>query len=80
MAKDYLSPVWSHLTQLLPVRGEGIYLYDSDGTQYTDCGRYENVIRWIAPLIVSAAQNDDALSVFADVLREIVGEPAAQYA
>jgi 4-aminobutyrate aminotransferase len=31
-----LSPVWSHLTQIQPERGEGIYLYGADGTRYTD--------------------------------------------
>lgn len=33
---DLLSPVWSHMTTIQPVRGEGIYLYTEDGTQYTD--------------------------------------------
>src|SRR5215467_6542418 len=33
---DLLSPVWSHLTTMQPERGEGIYLYDADGTRYTD--------------------------------------------
>jgi 4-aminobutyrate aminotransferase len=33
---DTLSPVWSHLTQIQPVRGEGIYLYDASGRRYTD--------------------------------------------
>ncbi len=33
---DLLSPVWSHLTQIQPERGEGIYLYDAAGTRYTD--------------------------------------------
>ena len=32
----YLSPVWTHMTQIQPVRGEGIYLYDQAGTQFTD--------------------------------------------
>jgi 4-aminobutyrate aminotransferase len=32
----HLSPVWSHLTTLQPQRGEGIYLYDHEGTRYTD--------------------------------------------
>lgn len=32
----HLSPVWSHLTTVQPVRGEGIYLYDADGKRYTD--------------------------------------------
>ncbi|HVU15049.1 MAG TPA: aminotransferase class III-fold pyridoxal phosphate-dependent enzyme [Phototrophicaceae bacterium] len=32
----HLSPVWTHLTTVQPVRGEGIYLYDADGQRYTD--------------------------------------------
>ena len=33
---DHLSPVWSHLTTIQPVRGKGIYLYDADGNRYID--------------------------------------------
>jgi 4-aminobutyrate aminotransferase len=33
------------------------------------CGSYENVIRWIPPLVVNEAQIDDALTVFEDALR-----------
>ena len=33
---QHLSPVWTHLTDIQPVRGEGIYLYDADGHRYTD--------------------------------------------
>ena len=36
MALNHLSPVWTHLTPLQPVRGEGIYLFEADGTRYTD--------------------------------------------
>lgn len=32
------------------------------------CGTYGNVIRWIPPLVVDAAQVDDALGVFAEAL------------
>lgn len=32
----HLSPVWSHLTTIQPVKGEGIYLWDKEGTRYTD--------------------------------------------
>ena len=37
---DLLSPVWTHLTQIQPVKGEGIYIYDAEGKRYTDftCG------------------------------------------
>jgi len=31
-----LAPVWTHLTQIQPVRGEGIYLYDEAGNRYID--------------------------------------------
>ena len=31
-----LSPVWTHLTNIQPVKGEGVYLYDSEGKRYTD--------------------------------------------
>lgn len=35
-ATDFLAPVWTHLTHIQPVKGEGIYLYDAEGVQYTD--------------------------------------------
>ncbi len=35
-ATDRLAPVWTHMTQVQPVRGEGIYLYAADGRRYTD--------------------------------------------
>jgi len=33
---NYLSPVWTHFTDIQPVRAEGIYLYDSAGSRYID--------------------------------------------
>jgi 4-aminobutyrate aminotransferase len=33
---ELLSPVWSHLTTIQPERAEGIYLYEADGTRWTD--------------------------------------------
>ena len=32
----YLSPVWGHLTTVKPVKGEGVYLWDAEGTRFTD--------------------------------------------
>lgn len=32
----HLSPVWTHLTTVQPVRGEGVYLYDAEGKRYLD--------------------------------------------
>jgi 4-aminobutyrate aminotransferase len=33
---QHLSPVWKHLTEIQPVRAEGIYIYDDAGQQYID--------------------------------------------
>jgi len=35
-AMEHLSPVWTHMTDIQPARGEGIYLYDAEGRRYTD--------------------------------------------
>jgi 4-aminobutyrate aminotransferase len=35
------------------------------------CGTYENVIRWIPPLIVTQAQIDEAVQIFKEALEEI---------
>ena len=35
------------------------------------CGTYDNVIRWIPPLIVTEKQINDALSVFGDALKAV---------
>ena len=31
-----LAPVWSHLAELRPVRGEGVYLFDESGERWSD--------------------------------------------
>lgn len=36
LAKEQLSPVWTHLSQLVVERAEGCYLYDGQGNQYLD--------------------------------------------
>jgi 4-aminobutyrate aminotransferase len=37
------------------------------------CGAYDNVIRWIPPLIVSEQQIEDAMAIFAEALEEVLG-------
>ena len=37
------------------------------------CGPWDNVIRWIPPLIVTEAQIDEAAGIFAEALKEAVG-------
>jgi 4-aminobutyrate aminotransferase len=36
------------------------------------CGSYDNVIRWIPPLIVNEQQIEDAVSIFTEALMEVV--------
>ena len=36
------------------------------------CGSYDNIIRWIPPLIVTEKQIDEAASIFAEALKEVV--------
>ena len=36
------------------------------------CGTYDNVIRWIPPLIVTEQQINEALGIFADALKETI--------
>jgi 4-aminobutyrate aminotransferase len=37
------------------------------------CGPWDNVIRWIPPLVVNNQQIDDSLGIFADALKEVCG-------
>ena len=36
------------------------------------CGTYDNVIRWILPLVVTEEQIDEALGIFAGALDKII--------
>jgi 4-aminobutyrate aminotransferase len=63
---DLLAPVWTHLTQIQPVRGEGIYLYDAAGQRYTDFTSGIGVTNTghCHPRIVAAMQNQIANFIF----------------
>jgi 4-aminobutyrate aminotransferase len=37
------------------------------------CGTYENVIRWIPPLIITGEQIEDAIVIFSQALEEVIG-------
>lgn len=69
MSNDHLSPVWSHLTQIQPVRGENIYLYEADGTRYTDftCGIGVTNTGHCHPRVVKAIQEQAEKLLFAQM-------------
>jgi 4-aminobutyrate aminotransferase len=43
---------------------------EEHGLLLLSCGTYDNVIRWIPPLVVSDTQINDALGIFAEALKE----------
>ena len=71
MAKsiDLLSPVWTHLTDIQPVKGNGIYLYDEAGTRYTDftSGIGVTSTGHCHPNVVQAVQEQAANLIFGQI-------------
>ncbi|MCS6826631.1 MAG: aminotransferase class III-fold pyridoxal phosphate-dependent enzyme [Caldilinea sp.] len=74
---DLLSPVWTHLTQVQPVRGEGVYLYDADGVRYMDFTSGIGVTNTghAHPRVVRAIQEQAGTLIFGQM--NIVITPAA---
>jgi len=73
---EFLSPVWTHLTAIQPVRAEGIYLYDQAGTRYTDFTSGIGVTNTghCHPRVVKAIQEQAANLIFGQM--NIVIPPA----
>jgi 4-aminobutyrate aminotransferase len=76
-ATSFLSPVWTHLTQVQPVRGEGIYLYDAGGSRYIDFTSGIGVTNTghCHPRVVKAVQDQASELLFGQM--NIVITPAA---
>jgi 4-aminobutyrate aminotransferase len=66
MGIELLAPVWSHLTTMQPVKGEGAYLWDADGNQYLDftCGIGVTATGHCHPRVVKAVQEQAAKLIF----------------
>jgi 4-aminobutyrate aminotransferase len=64
-----LAPVWSHLTQLRPVRGEGVYLFDESGERWTDFTSGIGVVNTghAHPHVVAALREQAERLLFAQV-------------
>jgi 4-aminobutyrate aminotransferase len=74
---ELLAPVWSHVTTMTPVRGEGTYLYDADGNEYIDftCGIGVTNTGHCHPRIVRAIQEQAGKLLFGQM--NIVVQPTA---
>lgn len=77
MSTTHLSPVWTHLTEMQPVRAERIYFYDADGNQYIDFTSGIGVMNTghSHPRIVQAIQAQAEQLIFGQM--NIVMTPAA---
>jgi 4-aminobutyrate aminotransferase len=49
-----------------------VHACEERGLLLLTCGTYDNVIRWIPPLVVSESQINDALGIFAEALHGTV--------
>lgn len=67
--KDFLSPVWTHLSVKTIVRGEGIYVYDNEDNQYIDFTSGIGVINTghCHPRIVSKIQKQAEKLIFGQI-------------
>lgn len=66
---DLLSPVWTHTTMMQAERGEGAYLYDTEGNRYLDftCGIGVTNTGHCHPRIVKAIQEQANKLLFAQM-------------
>lgn len=66
---NLLAPVWTHLTHIQPVRGEGVYLYDDEGVRYMDFTSGIGVVNTghCHPQVVSAIQEQAQQLIFAQM-------------
>ena len=79
MEKTNLSPVWSHLTNFIPTKGKGTYLYDKSGNQYLDftCGIGVTNTGHCHPNIVQSIQSQSKKLIFGQI-NTVISEPALE--
>jgi len=51
---------------------EIIHKAEENNLLLLSCGTYDNTLRWIPPLNVTAEQINDGLKIFEDALRDVV--------
>jgi len=68
-AVKLLAPVWTHLTEIKPVRAEGTCFYDADGRRYLDftCGIGVTNTGHCHPRVVEAIQQQAGQMIFGQI-------------
>ena len=79
MTKKHLSSVWSHLTDITPEKGEGVYLYDKTGNQFLDftCGIGVTNTGHCHPNIIKAIQVQSKKLIFGQI-NTVISKPAIE--
>lgn len=77
MSFELLSPVWTHLTDIVVERAEGAYLYDAQGRRYLDftCGIGVTNTGHCHPTVVRAIQEQAAKLIFGQ-MNCVIAPPA----
>ena len=67
--KTHLSNVWSHLSNITPTKGEGVYLYEDNGNKFLDftCGIGVTNTGHCHPEIVKAIQSQSKKLIFGQI-------------
>ncbi len=75
--KTHLSNVWTHLTDIIPKSGEGVYLYDNNGNQFLDftCGIGVTNTGHCHPKIVKAIKTQASQLIFGQI-NTVISKPA----
>jgi 4-aminobutyrate aminotransferase len=55
-----------------PITKAVIHACEERGLLLLSCGTYDNVIRWIPPLVVNEQQINEGLKIFGEALKETV--------
>lgn len=55
-----------------PLAKELIHCAEEKGLLLLSCGTYDNTVRWIPPLNVTAEQINDGLHIFSESLKEVI--------
>jgi len=78
-ALAHLSPVWTHITDIIPSRGEGAYLFDQENKRYLDftCGIAVTNTGHCHPRVVEAIRKQAGLLLHGQV-NIILHEPLLQ--
>ena len=79
MKSPNLSPVWSHLTEMVPEKGKGAYLFNKGGDKYLDftCGIGVTNTGHCHPKIINAIQEQTEKLIFGQI-NTVISKPAIE--